>query len=141
MTRPAPSPHQKERDHVAQNPLDMLMEKVTRQRMLGQSVDAFISTFHQCMVQKKVNLDAAIVMTRRIVDEDEKLDPSPPEALALLNEGFTIAEEKMRNALSEAYRLIKLNEEGAAEPLPYDADEHAAARVEAFDSLRAEGLL
>ena len=126
---------------MAKNPLQEMLEAAERRQLMGQSVAAYILTFHEAMKQKKVNLEAAIQMTKTLVEKDEELDPSPPEIKELVTEAFDIAADKMRNALASAYRLVELNDNGSTEPAPYDEAEHLAAREEELTRMREAGLL
>jgi hypothetical protein len=111
------------------------------EKLIEQMSRAFTLTVRHCMEQEGVNLDAAVIMTRKVMEEDEKIDPTPPEIQRLMAEAFDRGEDKLRRAIDVARELVKLADEGSPEVKPYDPEKHMRARVEAIEDLRARGIL
>lgn len=112
-------------------------EKIFRDAMLQQamqkSTQAFCLSIRQCMEEEAVNLEAAIVMGRELIERDIEVSGANPEADDMIKKAFNQAAIQMRHAINEAHALVRLDQNGSKEPKPYSVESHFEARAAEAD--------
>lgn len=123
-----------------------LLGQAMKQQAKQQAMIGFVQSISGCMEQEGVNLEAAIVMAKELFDADTEInraqientpefDPAAlAEADAAIHDAFDQAVRKMRQVVTEAYKIVRLDSTGSSTPKPYNLRGHLEEKARQADA-------